>query len=135
MTTYARGVAPDMIVQRARAAAARELEAVQRARADLDKAKKAAARATRDADRAKAAADRMVAKAAAEVEKVRAARRGAYQRDKARKTPPTYRPTVAAVAYRDTHQYALRSLPAPIHGGRAGLQAATREAQAWDAGR
>jgi dynactin complex subunit len=133
VTVYARGVSPDLVVQRTRAAAARELEALQRARADLDKAKQAAAKATRDAERAKAAADRMVAKAAAEVEKVRTIRRRSYQRQKARKTPPTYQPTAAAIAYREQHQYAIKSLPAPIHGGRAGLLAATREAAAWDA--
>jgi chromosome segregation ATPase len=121
------------MTQRTRAAAARELEALQRTRAELEAAKAKAAKAKRDADRAKAAADRMVAKAAAEVEKARAARQGAYARHKARKAPPTYQPTLDAIAYREQHQYAIRSLPAPVYGGRAGLLAATREARDWDA--
>lgn len=41
----------------------------------------------------------------------------------------TYQPTPEALAYREQYGHIIAAQPAPLHGGRRGLAAATREAE------
>ena len=45
----------------------------------------------------------------------------------------TYQPTPTALAYRELYGHIIAAQPAPVHGGWAGLQAAAKEAAAYDA--
>ena len=45
----------------------------------------------------------------------------------------TYRPTAEALAYREKYGQIIAAQPAPLHGGRRGLQRAMREAQEYEA--
>lgn len=78
---------------------------------------------------------RVLATAAAERERIERgleASRARQRRKRVRRGPATYQPTMQALTYRAANPDTA-PLPEPVHGGRAGLQAAVREAEEWAA--
>lgn len=45
----------------------------------------------------------------------------------------SYTPSADAIAYREKYGHIIAAQPRPIHGGTAGLAAATAEAENWEA--